>query len=119
MGKSGEALVRLPVLRFASEDYTMPAGGVQSPSEVPRGRWLDPISWVLFEQVSQPGAYVCRGTGDLIRVTSSGPAGMESDELIRTHHDEPLYVTRISVDPFIPISQARIAAANLDLTVDF
>lgn len=96
----------------------MPSGGVQSPSEVSRGRWLDQISWTLLEQVSRPGAYVCRGTGDLIRVTSSGPAEMES-ELIRTHHDEPLYVTRVSADPFIPISQARIAAANLDLTVDF
>ena len=110
--------MHLPVRLFESEDYTMPAGGVQSPSEVPRGRWLDPISWVLLEQVSQPGAYVCRGTGDLIRVTSSGPAGMES-ELIRKHHDESMYVTLVSADPFIPISQARIAAANLDLDVDF
>jgi hypothetical protein len=96
----------------------MPAGGVQSPSELLPGRWLDPISWVLLEQVSQAGAYVCRGTGDLIRVTPMGPAGVES-EVIRKHHDEAIYVTRISADPFIPISQARIAAANLDIDVDF
>ena len=96
----------------------MPAAGLESQSEVPRGRWLDPISWVLLEQVSQVGTYVCRGTGDLIRVTRSGPAGVES-EVIRKHHDEPMYVTQVSADPFIPISQARIAAANLDLDVAF
>ena len=96
----------------------MPAGGVQSPSEPPRGKWLDPISWVLLEQVSQAGAYVCRGTGDLIRVTPSGPTEVEA-ELIRKHHDEQLYVTQISGNPFIPISDARIAAANLDLDIDF
>ena len=118
MGQSREALARLPAGLFAKEDSDMPAGGVQTPSEPPRGRWVDPVSWVLLEQVSQAGAYVCRGTGDLIRVTPSGPAGVES-ELIRKHHDEPLYVTQISGNPFIPISDARIAAANLDLDVDF
>jgi hypothetical protein len=96
----------------------MSPSGVQSPSEIPRGRWLDPISWVPLEQVSQVGAYVCRGTGDLIRVSNSGPAGVES-ELIRKHHEEPVFVTLVSGDPFIPISQARIAAANRDLDVDF
>ena len=96
----------------------MPVDGVQSPSEVPRARWLEPISWVLLEQVSQVGTYVCRGTGDLVRVPPSGPAGVEA-ELIRKHREEPMYVTQISADPFLPISQARIAAANLDLDVDF
>jgi len=96
----------------------MSAGGVQSPSEVLRNRSNDQIRWILLDQVNQPGAYVCQETGDLLRVTRWGPPEPESD-VVRKHREEPMYVAQISRDPFVPISEARLAAANLDLDIDF
>jgi len=96
----------------------MPAIGVKNPPAVRSRPSPDRSLWVLLEEVRETGAYVGKGTGDLVRVPGSGPAGEES-ELVRQYQDEPLYVTRISADPFIPISQARMLAANLDIEINF
>jgi len=32
---------------------------------------------------------------------------------------EPLYVTKLSNDPYIPVSKARAIAANWDIAVNF
>ena len=72
----------------------------------------------LLGDVTEPGAYVCPDGGELIRVVETG-ASSEEAELIEKHGAEPIYVMRISKDPFIPVSEARIAAANLDIEVKF
>ena len=69
-------------------------------------------------EITEPGAYVCSRTGDLFRVVGRGAFSNEA-ELIEKHGTEPIYVTRISNDPFIRISQARVAAANMDIEVSF
>ena len=74
--------------------------------------------WVRLHEVAEPGAYVSRDTGDLIRL--SGPGGQ--GETVRTADpvdERPTYVTRISSDPYVAIGQLRLAAANLDLEIDF
>ena len=76
------------------------------------------VSWESLDQINEPGAYVSRGGGDLIRVPVSG-ASCGDAELMDKHSSEPVYVTRISGDPFLPISNARIAAANLDIEISF
>lgn len=76
------------------------------------------VSWKSLDQINEPGAYVSRGSGDLIRVPVSG-ASCGDAELMDKHMSEPIYVTRISRDPFLAISSARVAAANLDIKISF
>ena len=71
-----------------------------------------------LDEIAEPGTYVCPQTGDLIRLVRGG-APLDDTELRKKHGDEPVYVTRISNDPFIPISRARMAAANLDVEITF
>ena len=76
------------------------------------------VRWKTLDEITEPGAYVSRGSGELIRVPRVGKS-LAEEEVIGQHSGEPLHVTQISTDPFIPISRARIAAANLDVEVDF
>ncbi len=76
------------------------------------------LVWTPLGELTEPGAYVCRNSGDLIRVPGSGPSSGDP-ELIAKHEAEPMWVTRISPDPFVRISTARVAAANLDLEISF
>ncbi len=81
----------------------------QSSSDAPRK---------LLDEISEPGAYVCHGSGDLLRVTGTGVPS-DGAEAIKSGGSEPVYVTLVSKDPFVPISRARIAAANLDIEISF
>ncbi len=76
------------------------------------------VSRTPLGEVTEPGAYVCFDTGDLIRVVRTHASSSEA-ELVDKHGDQPVLVTRVSEDPFVPISQARIAAANLDIEISF
>lgn len=76
------------------------------------------VKWVPLHEVTDPGAYVSRDTGDLIRL--SGPTGQgEKVSTGDAEDDRSMLVTRISSDPYVAIGQLRIAAANLDLEIDF
>ena len=72
----------------------------------------------LLEEITEPGAYICRDSGDLVRVTQSD-APSDDMELLKRQGTELVYVTQLSRDPFMPISLARIAAANLDMEINF
>jgi len=76
------------------------------------------VRWFTLDQVTEPGAYVCRETGDLIRVPRDGGSSGDQ-ELFGKHDEQPLHVTRISPDPFIAITKARFAAAALDIEISF
>jgi len=73
---------------------------------------------IPFDAIRTPGAYVCEATGHLLRVPEDGINPGRSP-LISLVGVEPLRVTRISDDPFLPVTQARMAAAGLDLPVNF
>lgn len=73
------------------------------------------VKWVPLHEVTEPGAYVSRDAGDLIRLSRSGGDGDTPDQ----GQEKPTYVTRISPDPFVAIGRLRLAAANLDLEIDF
>ena len=74
--------------------------------------------WTPLSDVTEAGAYVVRGTGDLIRVTPSGLTA-DDDQAVEQQRENRVEVTMISRDPFIRITQARLAAANLDLEINF
>lgn len=71
-----------------------------------------------FSQISSPGLYVETRTGTLLRVPSDGVAPSRSP-VISVVGKDPWIVTKISQDPFLPITKARMIAADLDLPVDF
>lgn len=71
-----------------------------------------------FEGISEPGAYVANWSGHLIRVPEDGVTQGRSP-LLNIIGNEPLTVTRISDNPFLPITKARLLASNLDVNVNF
>ncbi len=71
-----------------------------------------------FENINEPGAYICQWNGHLLRVPEDGIAEGRSPTL-NIVGNEPLYVTKISDNPWITLSKARMLAANYDLHVNF
>ncbi len=80
---------------------------------------ITPDDSMRFEDISEPGTYVCHWNGDLLRITGTEvPESLESNPATAPA-GEPCRVTRVSPDPYVPISVARMAAANLDLEISF
>jgi len=73
---------------------------------------------VPFENIDDPGCYVCNWSGHLMRVPEDGVKAGRSP-LLTIAGTEPLFVTKISNDPFIAITKARLLAANCDVNVNF
>ena len=73
---------------------------------------------VPFEAINEPGCYICNWSGHLLRVPEDGVAPGRSP-LINVIGAEPLYVTKISDNPYIPLTKARMVACNYDINVNF
>ena len=74
--------------------------------------------WIPLAEVSQSGAYVVRDTGDLLRIPDH--SGLSEDEgPFGKNANRSVTVARLSDDPFIPITKARLAAAALDIEISF
>lgn len=73
---------------------------------------------VPFDAITQPGAYVCNWSGHLLRVPEDGVIAGRSP-MINIIGSEPLTVTKISDNPFISLTKAKLLASNFDLTVNF
>ena len=71
-----------------------------------------------FDQIENPGTYVQCRSGTLLRVPEDALAPGRSPriEILTT---EPWMVTRLSDDPYVPLTKARMIAADLDLPVNF
>ena len=72
---------------------------------------------IPFDAIRAPGTYVCNWNGHLLRVPS-GSFG-NSDAHINLVGPTPLFVTKISDDPGIPLRQARELASELAVTPSF
>lgn len=73
---------------------------------------------VPFSDINQPGCYVCNRTGQLIRVPDDvvTPGRAPVLDIVGT---KPLLLTKISDNPFVPLTEARFLACNSDLHVTF
>ena len=71
-----------------------------------------------FDQVNEPGTYLCNWSGHLLRVPQDAVKPARSP-VLEIRGKDPLYVTKISDDPFIPLTKARMCASDLDLAVNF
>ncbi len=73
---------------------------------------------IPFESINEPGAYLSNWTGHLLRVPEDG-VKMGRSPLIEIRGKEPFFVTKLSDDPYITLTKARMLAADLDLPVNF
>lgn len=73
---------------------------------------------IPFDTVQSPGSYVCNWSGYLLRVPV-GALGPPCGRTINIVGSEPLFVTKISDDPTIPVPRAREVASSLNLRVCF
>ena len=73
---------------------------------------------ITFSRINEPGCYICNWSGHLLRVPEDGVTPGHSP-LINLVGPEPLFVTKISDNPFIPVTKAKMLACNFDLHVTF
>jgi len=73
---------------------------------------------VPFEGIREPGCYICNWSGHLLRIPEDGVAHGRSP-LVNIIGVEPLFVTKLSENPFITITKAKMIASNLDCSVNF
>ena len=73
---------------------------------------------IPFDAINEPGCYVCNWSGHLMRVPDDGIARGRSP-LLNIIGRDPLFVTKISDNPYIPVTKARLLAANWDVAVNF
>ena len=76
------------------------------------------LRWTPLEEVTDAGAYICRSTGDLVRIIAGGQR-MGAEELLEKYGTAPVYLTQVSTDPFVPITRVRMEAVNRDIEVNF
>jgi len=74
-------------------------------------------SSIPLDAVCRAGTYLCNWNGQLLRVPPE--AATARGLAINIVGREPLFVTRISDDPHLPLERARQCAAALRLTVGF
>ena len=73
---------------------------------------------IPFESLQEPGCYICNWSGHLLRVPEDGVA-MGRSPLLSIIGNEPVFVTKISDNPFISLTKAKMVASNLDCQVNF
>ena len=71
-----------------------------------------------WEALTEPGTYFSNWSGHLLRVPEYA-LKQGFSPVIEIIGKEPMLVTKLSDDPFIPISKARMIAADLDHAVNF
>ena len=73
---------------------------------------------VPFEAIKEPGSYICNWSGHLLRVPEEA-LKLGHSPLLSIKGTEVPFVTKISDDPFIPVTKARMFAADCDSVVNF
>ncbi|TWT40394.1 hypothetical protein RAS1_41030 [Phycisphaerae bacterium RAS1] len=73
---------------------------------------------VPFDQINAPGAYICNWSGHLLRVPEDGITPGRSP-MLNIVGCEPLTVTKISDNPYITVTKAKLVAANYDIATNF
>jgi len=73
---------------------------------------------IPFEAIHEPGTYVCNWSGHLLRIPEDAITPGRSP-LVNLLARDPLFVTKISDSPYLPLTKARLLASNLDLAIAF
>ena len=67
---------------------------------------------IAFDQISEPGTYVCNWNGHLLQIPINCFVGNVLSCTISA--DEPLFVTKISDNPQVNVNEARELAFNCE-----
>ena len=78
----------------------------------------NPFQTVPWDSINEPGTYICHWSGHLLRVPEDGVTPGRSPMLNIVGY-EPLFVTKISDDPYVPLTKARLLASNYDIKINF
>ena len=73
---------------------------------------------VPFEAIQEPGCYIFNWTGHLLRIPEDALKPGRSP-VMSIKGKEPLFVTKIANDPYVPVTKARMLAADVDISVNF
>ena len=73
---------------------------------------------IPFSALNEPGAYFSNWSGHLIRVPGDAIKPGRSP-VIEILGKDQMIVTKLSDDPFVCLTKARMIAADLDLAVGF
>lgn len=71
-----------------------------------------------YDALREPGTYVCNWSGHLLRVPPDAVKPGRYPCVAMTGA-RILYLTKISDDPFLPVEEARLLAADHDQNVNF
>jgi len=71
-----------------------------------------------FDGIHEPGAYICRWSGHLLRVPEDSISSEHTPRMSVIGADA-LLVTKIANDPYVAVTKARLLAANHDVSVNF
>ena len=77
-----------------------------------------PVTTIPWDNINESGTYVCNWSGHLLRIPEDGVT-LGRSPVVNIVGCEPLFVTKISCDPFIPVTKARLLASNFDMMVNF
>ncbi len=71
-----------------------------------------------FDAINTPGLYIENRTGILLRIPEDAlvPGRSPAIEILS---NDTWIVTKISDDPFMPVTKARMIAADLDIRTNF
>jgi len=73
---------------------------------------------IPFEKITEPGTYFCNWSGHLVRIPEEAVRQGRSP-IVEFLGKETIYATKLSDDPYVPITKARMLAADLDHSVNF
>lgn len=73
---------------------------------------------IPFGAIHEPGCYISNMTGRLIRIPEDAVKAGRSP-LIEVVGRSPMMVTRISNDPYLSLTKARMLASDCDVMVNF
>ena len=77
-----------------------------------------PGTQIPFDSIHEPGTYVCNWSGHLLRVPEDAVSQGRSP-LIDIRGRDTLFTTKISEDPYMTLTKARLNAADHDVPVNF
>ncbi len=93
---------------------------INAPRPVDIGRqWVGrvfPGVSIPFDSIREPGCYLCNWSGYLLRVPRQA---LVPNGVMNIVGGQPLYVTKLSDNPDLPLKQARATARELNLDVAF
>ena len=72
---------------------------------------------VVFDQITEPGTYVCNWNGHLLQVPDCAFNG--GNVCVNLYGNDELFVTKISDKWNIQINEARDLAKNCDCKINF